>query len=70
MQKLNDLNRCLTPLERDGTLIAIIEMSQGRPENRRHERRAGHQVARQQSAPIMNAMPLEWAPGEAAALHR
>ena len=28
MQKLNDLSRCLTPLEPDGTLIAVIEMSQ------------------------------------------
>jgi hypothetical protein len=28
MQKLNDLSRCLTPLELDGTLIAVIEMSQ------------------------------------------
>jgi transposase len=28
MQKLNDLSRCLTPLEPDGTLIALIEMSQ------------------------------------------
>jgi transposase len=28
MQKLNDLNRCLTPLEPDVTLIAVIEMSQ------------------------------------------
>ena len=27
MHKLNDLSRCLTPLEPDGTLIAIIEMS-------------------------------------------
>ena len=27
MQKLNDLSRCLTPLEPDGTLIAVIEMS-------------------------------------------
>src|SRR6202035_1552824 len=27
MQKLNDLSRCLTPLEADGTLIAVIEMS-------------------------------------------
>jgi transposase len=26
--KLNDLSRCLTPLEPDGTLIAVIEMSQ------------------------------------------
>jgi hypothetical protein len=43
---------------------------QGRPENRRHERRAAHQVASRRSAPIMNSMPLEWAPGEAATLHR
>src|SRR5216684_1517039 len=28
MQKLNDLSRSLTPLEPDGTLIAVIEMSQ------------------------------------------
>ena len=28
MQKLNDLSRCLTPLEPDSTLIAVIEMSQ------------------------------------------
>jgi transposase len=28
MQKLNDLSRCLTALEPDGTLIAVIEMSQ------------------------------------------
>jgi transposase len=28
MQKLNDLSRCLTPLEPNGTLIAVIEMSQ------------------------------------------
>src|SRR6266436_4503211 len=28
MQKLNDLSRCLTTLEPDGTLIAVIEMSQ------------------------------------------
>jgi transposase len=28
MQKLNDLSRCLTTLEPDGTLIAAIEMSQ------------------------------------------
>jgi len=27
MQKLNDLSRCLTPLQPDGTLIAVIEMS-------------------------------------------
>ena len=27
MQKLNDLRRCLTPLEPDSTLIAVIEMS-------------------------------------------
>ena len=27
MQKLNDLSRCLTTLEPDGTLIAVIEMS-------------------------------------------
>src|SRR5262245_61159102 len=27
MQKLNDLSRSLTPLESDGTLIAVIEMS-------------------------------------------
>jgi transposase len=27
MQKLNDLSRCLTPLEPDNTLIAVIEMS-------------------------------------------
>ena len=27
MQKLKDLSRCLTPLEPDGTLIAVIEMS-------------------------------------------
>jgi transposase len=27
MQKLNDLSRCLTPLEPDGALIAVIEMS-------------------------------------------
>jgi transposase len=27
MQKLNDLSRCLTRLEADGTLIAVIEMS-------------------------------------------
>ena len=27
MQKLNDLRRSLTPLEPDGTLIAVIEMS-------------------------------------------
>ncbi len=27
MQKLNDLSRCLTPLEPDSTLIAVIEMS-------------------------------------------
>src|SRR5437660_10543459 len=27
MQKLNDLNRSLTPLKPDGTLIAVIEMS-------------------------------------------
>jgi transposase len=27
MQKLNDLSRSLTPLEADGTLIAVIEMS-------------------------------------------
>ena len=27
MQKLNDLSRSLTPLEPDGTLIAVIEMS-------------------------------------------
>lgn len=26
VQKLNDLSRCLTPLEPDGTLIAVIEM--------------------------------------------
>jgi transposase len=28
MHKLNDLSRCLTPLEPDSTLIAVIEMSQ------------------------------------------
>ena len=28
MQKLNDLSRSLTPLDPDGTLIAVIEMSQ------------------------------------------
>src|ERR1700687_5331688 len=28
MQKLNDLSRSLTPLKPDGTLIAVIEMSQ------------------------------------------
>jgi transposase len=28
MQKLNDLSRCLAPLKPDGTLIAVIEMSQ------------------------------------------
>ena len=28
MQKLNDLSRCLTTLEPDGALIAVIEMSQ------------------------------------------
>ena len=28
MQKLNDLSRSLTPLDTDGTLIAVIEMSQ------------------------------------------
>src|SRR6266849_2170566 len=28
MQKLNDLSRSLTPLEPDGTLIAVVEMSQ------------------------------------------
>jgi transposase len=28
MQKLNELNRCLTTLEPDGTMIAVIEMSQ------------------------------------------
>src|SRR5271165_7089330 len=28
MQKLNDLSRSLTPLAPDGTLIAVIEMSQ------------------------------------------
>jgi transposase len=28
MQKLNDLSRCLTTLEPDGTLIAVVEMSQ------------------------------------------
>src|ERR1700730_12660285 len=28
MQKLNDLSRSLAPLEPDGTLIAVIEMSQ------------------------------------------
>ena len=28
MQKLNDLSRSLTPLNPDGTLIAVIEMSQ------------------------------------------
>ncbi len=28
MQKLNDLSRSLNPLEPDGTLIAVIEMSQ------------------------------------------
>ena len=27
MQKLNDLSRSLTPLDPDGTLIAVIEMS-------------------------------------------
>src|SRR5450759_2660741 len=27
MQKLNDLSRCLIPLQPDGTLIAVIEMS-------------------------------------------
>ena len=27
MQKLNDLSRCLTPLEPDSTLVAVIEMS-------------------------------------------
>ena len=27
MQKLNDLSPCLTPLEPDSTLIAVIEMS-------------------------------------------
>ena len=27
MQKLNDLSRCLTPLQPDGTLIAVIEIS-------------------------------------------
>jgi hypothetical protein len=27
MQKLNDLSRCLTALEPDGTLIAVIEMA-------------------------------------------
>ena len=27
MQKLNDLSRCLTPLEPDSTLITVIEMS-------------------------------------------
>ncbi len=27
MQKLNDLSRSLAPLEPDGTLIAVIEMS-------------------------------------------
>ena len=26
MQKLNDLSRCLTSLQPDGTLIAVIEM--------------------------------------------
>ena len=30
MQKLNDLSRSLTHLELDGTLIAVIEMSQMR----------------------------------------
>src|SRR6185312_1255627 len=30
MQKLNDLSRSLTPLEPDGTLIAVIEMSLSR----------------------------------------
>ena len=28
MPKLNDLSRSLTPLDPDGTLIAVIEMSQ------------------------------------------
>src|SRR6476620_1308923 len=28
MQKLNDLSQSLTPLDPDGTLIAVIEMSQ------------------------------------------
>ena len=28
MQKLNDLSRCLTLLEPDSTVIAVIEMSQ------------------------------------------
>ena len=28
MQKLNDLSRSLAPLEPNGTLIAVIEMSQ------------------------------------------
>jgi transposase len=28
MQKLNDLSRSLAPLKPDGTLIAVIEMSQ------------------------------------------
>ena len=28
MQKLNDLSRSLAPLEPDGALIAVIEMSQ------------------------------------------
>ena len=27
MQKLNDLSRCLTPLDPDSTLIVVIEMS-------------------------------------------
>ena len=27
MQKLNDLSRCLTPLEPDSTLICVIELS-------------------------------------------
>src|SRR6202011_2518639 len=30
MQKFNDLSRSLAPLEPDGTLIAVIEMSQSR----------------------------------------
>jgi transposase len=27
MQKLNDLSRCLTPLEADSTVIVVMEMS-------------------------------------------
>jgi hypothetical protein len=36
MQKLNDLSRSLTPLDPDGTLIAVIEMESIELARRRH----------------------------------